>query len=104
MHRFFLRQHGAAFLLQYSDKVSLQQRKVLSAITRCRTGELGSVIFACDGCGRQHWVGRSCGNRHCPVLRLDGVELSDHTRSCEMAGVAVSRLDVLAGQRRGSAA
>jgi hypothetical protein len=61
-----LRQHGEAFFQQYSDKISLQQRKVLSAITRCRTGELGSVIFACDGCGRQHWVGRSCGNRHCP--------------------------------------
>ena len=61
-----LRQHGETFLQQHADKVSLQQRKVLSAITRCRTGELGSVIFACDGCGRQHWVGRSCGNRHCP--------------------------------------
>jgi len=64
-----LRQHGETFLQQLqknSDKISLQQRKVLSAITRCRTGELGHVIFACDGCGRQHWVGRSCGNRHCP--------------------------------------
>lgn len=61
-----LRQHGDTFLQQYSDKISLQQRKVLSAITRCRTGELGSVIFACDDRGHQHWVGRSCGNRHCP--------------------------------------
>ncbi len=47
-------------------KVSLQQRKVLSAVQRCRTGELGHVIFGCSGCGHQHWVGRSCGNRHCP--------------------------------------
>ncbi len=61
-----LRQHGDAFLQQYSDKISLQQRKVLSAVTRCRTGELGHVIFECGGCKRQHWVGRSCGNRHCP--------------------------------------
>ena len=61
-----LRQHGGTFLQQDSDKVSLQQRKVLSAIARCRTGELGYVIFQCGGCGRQHWVGRSCGNRHCP--------------------------------------
>ena len=61
-----LRQHGETFLQQLqknSDKISLQQWKVLSAITHCRTGELGHVIFACDGCGRQHWVGRSCGNR-----------------------------------------
>jgi hypothetical protein len=66
-----LRQHGETFLQQYSDKISLQQRKLLSAITRCRTGELGSVIFACDGCGRQHWVGRSCGNRHCPSCQQE---------------------------------
>jgi len=64
-----LRQHGDEFLKQYADKVTLQQRKVLSAITRCRTGELGHVIFACDGCQRQHWVGRSCGNRHCPTCQ-----------------------------------
>ena len=38
-----LRQHGETFLQQYSDKISLQQRKVLNAIQRCRTGELGSV-------------------------------------------------------------
>jgi len=64
-----LRQHGDEFLKQHADKVTLQQRKVLSAITRCRTGELGHVIFACDGCQRQHWVGRSCGNRHCPTCQ-----------------------------------
>jgi len=64
-----LRQHGELFLQEYADKVTLQQRKVLSAITRCRTGELGHVIFECHGCQRQHWVGRSCGNRHCPTCQ-----------------------------------
>ncbi len=39
---------------------------MISAITRCRTGELGGVVYQCDDCGREHWVGRSCGNRHCP--------------------------------------
>lgn len=61
-----LRQHGDAFLRQCHEKVTLQQRKVLSAIQRCRTGELGHVIFECHQCHHQHWVGRSCGNRHCP--------------------------------------
>ena len=61
-----LRQHGEAFLQQCSEKITLQQRKVLSAIQRCRTGELGHVIFECAQCHHQHWVGRSCGNRHCP--------------------------------------
>ena len=42
-------------------QISLQQRKVLIAIRRCRTGELGHVIFECAQCHHQHWVGRSCG-------------------------------------------
>jgi len=41
-------------------------RKVLMAIMRCRTGELGDVIYQCKSCSTGHWVGRSCGNRHCP--------------------------------------
>lgn len=61
-----LRQHGETFLRECHDKVTFQQRKVLSAIQRCRTGELGHVIFECNQCRHQHWVGRSCGNRHCP--------------------------------------
>lgn len=61
-----LRQHGREFLEHFGDRVTLQQRKVLSAVTRCRTGELGSVIYDCRDCQREHWVGRSCGNRHCP--------------------------------------
>jgi len=47
----------------------LAHHKVLSAITRCRTGELGGSLYQCDGCGRRHWVGRSCGNRHCPACQ-----------------------------------
>jgi len=64
-----LRQHGGEFLKQLGHRVTLQQRKVLSAVTRCRTGELGSLIYECSGCRRQHWVGRSCGNRHCPTCQ-----------------------------------
>ena len=64
-----LRQHGEAFLQEHPDWVSFQQQKVLRAITQCRTGKLGHVIFACGGCKRQHWVGRSCGNRHCPTCQ-----------------------------------
>jgi len=64
-----LRQHQEAFLRQSADRLSLQQRKVLSAVTRCRTGQLGHVIFECQSCGHTHWVGRSCGNRHCPTCQ-----------------------------------
>jgi len=61
-----LRQHAPAYLKQFGDDVPIGHRKVISSITRCRTGELGHVQYECRRCGREHWVGRSCGNRHCP--------------------------------------
>lgn len=61
-----LRQHAPAYLKQFGSAVPLGHRKVISFITRCRTGELGNVMYRCNDCGREHWVGRSCGNRHCP--------------------------------------
>ena len=54
------------YLKQHSDSISIAQEKVLGAITRCRTGALGGVRYQCKRCQREHWVGRSCGNRHCP--------------------------------------
>lgn len=66
-----LRQHAPQYLAQFGDRIPLAHRKVLSAITRCRTGELGGVLYQCEDCQRQHWVGRSCGNRHCPCCGHD---------------------------------
>ncbi|MFM7165559.1 MAG: transposase zinc-binding domain-containing protein [Planctomycetaceae bacterium] len=55
-----LRQHGDRFLQEYNDsattQITLQHRKVLTAIQRCRTGELGHVIFECARCHHQHRV------------------------------------------------
>ena len=31
-------------------------------------------LYHCDDCGRAHWVGRSCGNRHCPTCGRDKTE------------------------------
>lgn len=33
---------------------------------RCGTGELGNAFYQCQSCQAQHWVGRACGDRHCP--------------------------------------
>ena len=66
-----LRQHAPAYLERFGKSVPTGHRKVLGAITRCRTGELGGLLYQCDGCGREHWVGRSCGNRHCPSCQID---------------------------------
>ena len=66
-----LRQHAPAYLAAFADAIPLGHRKVLAAITRCRTGELGGVLYQCRDCHREHWVGRSCGNRHCPTCGHD---------------------------------
>ncbi len=29
------------------------------------------MLFRCKRCGRKHWVGRACGNRHCPACGKD---------------------------------
>ena len=61
-----LRQHAPKYLQTFGRRVPWGHRKVLSHIMRCRTGELGNLVYRCDTCDRKHWVGRSCGNRHCP--------------------------------------
>jgi hypothetical protein len=58
-------------LATFGDAIPLGHRKVLAATTCCRTGELGGVLYQCGDCRREHWVGRSCGNRHCPACGRD---------------------------------
>ena len=64
-----IRQHAACYL--FGKHVPLHQRKVIESISRCRTGQLGGTVFACSSCARTHWVGRSCGNRHCPTCQVE---------------------------------
>lgn len=70
-----LRQHGAAYLEKFGDRVPFAHRKVLSAVTRCRSGHLGWLIYACTSCGQRHWVGRSCGNRHCATCQHEKTQV-----------------------------
>jgi len=46
--------------------VSAPQRRVVRAITRCRTAALGGHVWACDRCGWRGPVYNSCRDRHCP--------------------------------------
>jgi hypothetical protein len=46
--------------------LSLGQMKVMSAIEKCRTAELGGHVDACADCGALRVSYNSCGNRHCP--------------------------------------
>jgi hypothetical protein len=64
-----VRQYGAAYLAKFGKNVPREHRKVLAMIARCRTGELGTVVYRCEHCHKQHAVPRSCGNRHCPTCQ-----------------------------------
>jgi hypothetical protein len=41
-------------------------RKILNTLLACQTPQLGGHRYRCKHCGREHFVPRSCGNRHCP--------------------------------------
>jgi hypothetical protein len=58
------RQHGYDFRLTHP--LSPEQRRVMHAIERCRTGALGGHVEQCDTCGHQRIAYNSCRNRHCP--------------------------------------
>ena len=60
------RDHGAAWRRANVGHVSLDQLKVMSAIERCRTAELGGHVLRCDDCAHTVIAYNSCRNRHCP--------------------------------------
>jgi Putative transposase/Transposase zinc-binding domain len=64
-----LRRYSPQYLEQFDATMPGEHKKVLRAISACRTGELGTVLYACPSCGTTHVVGRSCGNRHCPTCQ-----------------------------------
>ena len=43
--------------------------QVIRLLIACRTPVLGGHRYHCDHCGADHFVPRSCGNRHCPVCQ-----------------------------------
>jgi hypothetical protein len=61
-----LRRHGEAYLRDHVGHVGRTERRVMSAITACRTAALGGHVEACDDCGATRIAYNSCRNRHCP--------------------------------------
>jgi Putative transposase/Transposase zinc-binding domain len=60
------RRYGQAYRQQRGDSLSTAQRRVMTAIERCRTAALGGHVEQCDTCGYQRISYNSCRNRHCP--------------------------------------
>ena len=61
-----LRRYGDAYRAEHDASLSSTQRRVMQAITACRTAALGGHIEACDECAHQRIAYNSCRNRHCP--------------------------------------
>ena len=61
-----LRRYGDAYRAGHEGALSSTQRRVMRAITACRTAALGGHVEACDTCGHRRISYNSCRNRHCP--------------------------------------
>jgi len=60
------RAHGPAWRHDQAGHLSLGQLKVMSAIERCRSAELGGHVLQCQACEQTRIAYNSCRNRHCP--------------------------------------
>jgi len=60
---------GPEYLQRYSSAMPKTHRKVISAITACRTEACGIAFYQCDGCAEPQQFCVSCGNRHCPTCQ-----------------------------------
>jgi len=69
-----VRRYGGAYLERFGATMPAAHKRVLRAITACRTGELGMVLYRCECCGQIQALGRSCGDRHCPACQRDKAE------------------------------
>jgi hypothetical protein len=60
------RRHGEAFRQAHAGHLGFVERRIMGAITACRTAALGGHVEQCDDCGATRIAYNSCRNRHCP--------------------------------------
>ena len=82
------RAHGPAWRHANAGHVSLAQLKVMSAIERCRTAELGGHVAACQDCDHIRIAYNSCRNRHCPKCQAAAAHDWLAARQAELLPVA----------------
>jgi hypothetical protein len=69
-----LKRYGQQYLDRFGPTMTAQQKKVLRAVMACREDGLGTIRYACLGCGHEHNLPRSCCNRHCPACQHQAVQ------------------------------
>jgi hypothetical protein len=60
------RHHGAVYAQAHAGHLGRVERRVMAAITLCRTAALGGHVETCDDCAHSRIAYNSCRNRHCP--------------------------------------
>src|SRR5437667_12268287 len=63
------RRHGEAFRQARAGHLGRVERRVMGAITACRTAALGGHVEQCDDCGATRIAYNSCRKRHCPMCQ-----------------------------------
>jgi len=66
-----VRDVGKSFVENSRDWITGQHLKVLRAIERCRTADLGYHFDKCTDCGYSGYSYNSCRNRHCPKCQAN---------------------------------
>ena len=59
------RRHGETYERANTGHLGRVERRVIGAITACRTAALGGHVERCDDCGLTRIAYNSCRNRHC---------------------------------------
>ena len=77
---------GRSYLEQYPT--SRQQRRVMAAITACRTAALGGHLERCDQCEHERNAYNSCRDRHCPKCGSLAREQWVQARCAELLPIA----------------
>jgi len=62
---------GPEYLQRYAATMPRTHRKVIDAITACRTEACGIAFYQCQGCAEPQQFFVSCGNRHCPTCQYN---------------------------------
>ena len=63
------RRYGDTYRARAGAVLSTAQRRVMTAIERCRTAALGGHVEQCDRCGHRRVWYNSCRNRHCATCQ-----------------------------------
>jgi hypothetical protein len=81
------RLHGEAWRAANAGHLSLDQRRVMSAIEICRTASLGGHVEQCEDCAHTRIAYNSCRNRSCPKCQWPAAAAWLAARAAELLPV-----------------